>query len=76
MSLDRVVDAELVRTADEWAEVIRADLGRAVEGIVAAGRNLVAAKAEVRHGEWLPMLKQIADQPVARAQTDARSAAA
>lgn len=59
MSVEPVVDAELVRSADEWAEVIKADLGRAVEGIVAAGRNLIAAKADVRHGEWLPMLKQI-----------------
>lgn len=55
----KVVDAELVRSADEWAEVIKADLGRAVEGIVAAGRNLIKAKADVRHGEWLPMLKKI-----------------
>lgn len=59
MSVEPIVSAELVRTADEWAETIRADLGRAVEGIVAAGRNLIAAKADVAHGEWGPMLKQI-----------------
>ncbi|AER47794.1 hypothetical protein DEADP_51 [Mycobacterium phage DeadP] len=59
MSVETVVDAEVVRSADEWAAVIKADLGRAVEGIVAAGRNLIKAKADVRHGEWLPMLKQI-----------------
>lgn len=59
MSVESIVSAELVRTADEWAETIRADLGRAVEGIVSAGRNLIAAKSDVAHGEWLPMLKQI-----------------
>lgn len=57
------IDAEIVRTVDEWVNVIKADLGRAVEGVVSAGRNLVAAKAEVRHGEWLPMLKQIGISP-------------
>lgn len=54
-----VVDAELVLTANEWAEVIKADLSTAVQGIVAAGQHLTRAKADVRHGEWLPMLKQI-----------------
>lgn len=54
-----VIDAEVVRTGTEWAEVIRADLGRAVEGIVSAGKHLIAAKADVQHGEWLPLLEQI-----------------
>lgn len=54
-----VVDAEVVRSADEWARVITSDLNRAVDGIVSAGKNLIAAKADVRHGEWLPMLKTI-----------------
>lgn len=52
-------DAEIVRTSDEWAGIIRADLTSAVEGIVAAGRHLIAAKADVKHGEWLPLLKTI-----------------
>ena len=56
---EEVMDAEIVRTSAEWAEVIKGDLGRAVEGIVSAGRNLIAAKADVAHGEWLPMLKEI-----------------
>lgn len=56
---EEVVDAEVVRTSAEWAEVIKGDLGRAVEGIVSAGRNLIAAKADVAHGEWLPMLAEI-----------------
>ena len=54
-----IIDAEVIRTGTEWAEVIRADLGRAVEGIVSAGKHLIAAKADVQHGEWLPMLQQI-----------------
>ena len=53
------VEVEFVRTVDEWVCVIKADLSRAVEGIVAAGRDLIAAKADVQHGEWLPMLRQI-----------------
>lgn len=59
MSVEAVVEAEVVRSADEWAEVIKADLSRAVEGVVTAGRNLIAAKADVRHGEWLPMLRRV-----------------
>lgn len=54
-----IIDAEVIRTGTEWAEVIRADLGRAVEGIVSAGKHLIAAKADVQHGEWLPLLEQI-----------------
>lgn len=56
---EEVVEAEIVRTSSEWAEVIKGDLGKAVEGIVSAGRNLIAAKADVQHGEWLPMLREI-----------------
>lgn len=59
MSLEAVVDAEVVRSAEEWAGVIKADLSSAVEGIVAAGQHLIAAKADVQHGQWLPMLKAI-----------------
>lgn len=53
------VDAEIVRSYSEWADIIKSDLTRAVDGIVSAGQHLIAAKADVRHGEWLPMLKQI-----------------
>ena len=55
-----VVSGEVVenhRTPDEWAEVIRSDLARSVEGIVAAGQHLAEAKATTfatyGHGEWL-----------------------
>src|SRR5690625_4403440 len=56
---EEVIEPEIVRTHTEWAEVIKDDLGRAVEGIVSAGKHLIAAKADVEHGEWLPMLKEI-----------------
>lgn len=59
VEVSEVVEAEIVRTSAEWAEVIKGDLGRAVEGIVSAGRNLIAAKADVAHGEWLPMLREV-----------------
>jgi len=38
---------------------IRAHLDRSAEHIIAAGRELVAAKKELAHGEWLPFLKEI-----------------
>ena len=63
---EEVIVPEIVRSSGEWAEIIKGDLGRAVEGIVSAGRNLIAAKEDVAHGEWLPMLKEIGiSQPYA-----------
>lgn len=56
---DEVIEPEIVRTHTEWAEVIKSDLGRAVEGIVSAGKHLTAAKADVEHTQWMPMLKEI-----------------
>jgi len=43
------------RSLDEWAEVIGADLTRAVDGILAAGRHLTEAKAEHpgTFGSWI-----------------------
>lgn len=51
------------RTSDEWAALIKADLGRAVESIVAAGRHLIEAQAELDYGEWLPTLKKVGLSP-------------
>ena len=63
---EEVIEPEIVRDASEWAEVIKDDLGRAVEGIVSAGKHLIAAKADVEHGKWEPMLKEIGiSQPYA-----------
>ena len=56
---EEVVDAEIVPDWRERAQSIKGHLGRAVEGIVSAGRELVEAKAEVAHGEWLPMLEEV-----------------
>jgi N6-adenosine-specific RNA methylase IME4 len=47
-----------VRTPGEWAEVVRADLARSVEGFVAAGAHLAEAKEQMPHGEWLPWIEQ------------------
>jgi hypothetical protein len=47
------------RPVEEWARIIADDLTRAVEGIIAAGRHLQEAKADVDHGEWLPLLKRL-----------------
>jgi hypothetical protein len=47
------------RPIDEWAQIIADDLTRAVAGIIAAGRHLQEAKAEVDHGEWLPLLQRL-----------------
>jgi hypothetical protein len=46
------------RTEAEWAEIIRDDLGRAVEGIIAAGEHLQQAKYQHR-GRFLALLKSI-----------------
>lgn len=54
-----VVEAEIVPDWRERAQSIKGHLGRAVEGIVSAGRELIEAKAEVAHGEWLPMLAEV-----------------
>jgi hypothetical protein len=43
----------------EWAEIISSDLGRAVEGIIAAGQHLQQAKYQLGHGRFLPLLRSI-----------------
>ena len=47
------------RSEAEWAEIIRDDLGRAVEGIIAAGEHLRQAKYQLEHGRFLPLLRSI-----------------
>lgn len=62
--MSELVVGEVVehRTPDEWAELIRSDLARSVEGIVAAGRHLAEAKgttfATYGHGEWLDWVER------------------
>src|SRR5262245_62629915 len=45
------------RSIDKWAKIIADDLTRAVARIIDAGQHLQEAKAEVDHGDWLPLLK-------------------
>lgn len=45
------------RTATQWANRIRPHLAGAVENIVAAGRELVAAKADLEHGQFETMVR-------------------
>lgn len=54
-----VVTAEVVRTPDEWAEVLIEDIGRTVQAHVTFGLHLSQAKADVGHGGWLPLLDRI-----------------
>lgn len=49
--------SEVARTPGEWADLVRADLARSVEGFVAAGRHLAEAKEQMPHGEWLPWVE-------------------
>jgi hypothetical protein len=59
MAAGEVVLAEVVddRTPDEWASLVRSDLGQAVAGFIAAGRHLVQAKMSIRHGGWEQWVK-------------------
>jgi N6-adenosine-specific RNA methylase IME4 len=43
---DQVIELFTGRPLDEWADIIRGDLTGAVEGLIAAGRHLLEAKAE------------------------------
>jgi hypothetical protein len=47
------------RSEDEWVEIIRNDLGRAVKGIIAAGEHLQQARYQLDHGRFLPLLRSI-----------------
>lgn len=49
--------ATLSPVARQWAEELASRARAAVTGIVWLGQGLIDAKAEVEHGEWLPMLE-------------------
>jgi hypothetical protein len=38
------------RTPEQWAAVVRADLGQAVAGFIAAGQHLIQARMQIEHG--------------------------
>jgi len=41
-----------VRSPEQWAEIVRADLGQAVVGFIMAGQHLRDAKQQIPHGGW------------------------
>lgn len=41
----------------EWAAKINASYGRAVDSFIETGLNLIAAKQDLSHGDWVSMLK-------------------
>jgi hypothetical protein len=48
-----------VRSEREWADLIRDDLGRAVEGIVASGKHLIEARCDLGRGRFGDMLRAL-----------------
>ena len=62
---EEVIEPEIVRTHTEWAEVIKEHQSavqyheaKAVEHIVLIGKSLTAAKSDVKHKEWMPLLEE------------------
>ena len=45
-------------TRAEWAERITADWRQTLMGIFATGRDLILAKGQLEHGEWLKMIEE------------------
>lgn len=56
---NNTVDLQVVsrRSPEEWAERINQHLRKSVEALIAAGRELEAAKKDLATGEWLRVLK-------------------
>ena len=52
MTLELITESDVSQPRDEVAQRIRAHLGQAVAGFVAAGRDLAAAKETLPHGEF------------------------
>lgn len=46
------------RSRQEWAAVINADWRKSIESIIQTGRDLIAAKSELPHGEFMVMIEQ------------------
>lgn len=55
------VTAINVRSRQQWAEIINADWRKSIESIIQTGRDLIAAKSELPHGEFGKMVE--ADLP-------------
>jgi hypothetical protein len=60
-----LVSGEIIesRTPDQWAALVRADLGQAVAGFIAAGRHLIEAKQQIPHGGWEIWVRQVGISP-------------
>jgi hypothetical protein len=48
-----------IRSEQEWASIIKADLGKAVENVISAGKNLALAYAQLGKGRYGHMLKLV-----------------
>lgn len=57
--LDTTTGEVLPTTPEGWAERITEHWSRSVASLVAAGRDLCAAKASLGHGTWLQMVAQL-----------------
>jgi len=57
--MTEVVVAEIVEdhTPEEWARLVKSDLGQAVAGFIAAGEHLRQAKIQIPHGGWEQWVK-------------------
>lgn len=55
---DGRTEAAAPRTRAEWARSITEAWGRAVCAAIEVGDALIAAKAALKHGEWLPMVRR------------------
>ncbi len=47
----------IARTREDYAGLIRADLQKSVERVIAAGRHLIEAQDKLEHGDWLKMIE-------------------
>lgn len=45
------------RSRQQWAEIIGADWRQSIESIIQTGRDLIAAKSELPHGEFMKMVE-------------------
>lgn len=50
-----VVPMQNARTRQEWADIINADWRKSIEGIIQTGRDLLTAKSELPHGEFMKL---------------------
>jgi hypothetical protein len=54
-----VSDITIKRSIDEWETILRADIGQAIEAIIAFGRHLAEAKDDLGYGGFAPLLHRL-----------------